>query len=95
VLQQLQADEFDFNHIIGALYTEPRGDIGAHADEMVDITPATDIVSLSLGDAREFVLTKDGAEPVAVVLNAGDLFVLGPETNGSMKHAGCLSRRKQ
>jgi alkylated DNA repair dioxygenase AlkB len=87
VLKQLQEDGFDFNHVIGTLYTEPTDCIGAHADEMVDIEPATDIVSLSLGDSREFVLAKDGTEDVTVVLNAGDLFVLGPETNATMKHA--------
>lgn len=32
-------------------------DIGAHSDRMIDIAPGTDIVSLSLGDAREFVLS--------------------------------------
>ena len=56
VLKQLQAYGFDFNHVIGTLYTEPSDCIGAHADRMVDIEPATDIVSLSLGDSREFVL---------------------------------------
>ena len=87
VLKQLQRDGFDFNHVIGTLYSEPKDDIGAHSDKMVDIEPDTNIVSLSLGDAREFVLTKDDAEDVTVVLHAGDLFVLGPDTNASMKHA--------
>jgi alkylated DNA repair dioxygenase AlkB len=77
-----------FNHIIGTLYTEQKDEIGAHQDKMRDIRANSDIISLSLGDAREFVLTsKDGAEQQRVVLGDGDLFVLGPATNARMKHA--------
>ena len=52
-----------FNHIIGTMYTEQQDGIGAHKDKMKDIREGSDIISLSLGDAREFVLTsEDGAE---------------------------------
>jgi alkylated DNA repair dioxygenase AlkB len=77
-----------FNHIIGTLYTEQKDEIGAHKDKMLDITAGSDIISLSLRDAREFVLTsEDGVEQQRVVLEDGDLFVLGPATNASLKHA--------
>jgi 2OG-Fe(II) oxygenase superfamily len=76
-----------FNHIIGTLYTEQKDEIGAHHDKM-DIRAGSDIISLSLGDVREFVLTsKDGVEQQRVVLEDGDLFVLGPRTNEILKHA--------
>jgi alkylated DNA repair dioxygenase AlkB len=77
-----------FNHIIGTLYTEQKDEIGAHHDKMRDIREGSDIISLSLGDAREFVLTsEDGVEKQRVVLEHGDLFVHGPLTNAQLKHA--------
>jgi alkylated DNA repair dioxygenase AlkB len=77
-----------FNHIIGTLYVEQKDEIGAHHDKMLDIKTGSDIISLSLGDAREFVLTsEDGVEQQRVVLEDGDLFVLGPLTNAQLKHA--------
>jgi alkylated DNA repair dioxygenase AlkB len=77
-----------FNHIIGTLYVEQKDKIGAHSDKMKDIRADSDIISLSLGAAREFVLTSmDGNEKQRVVLEDGDLFVLGPRTNASLKHA--------
>jgi alkylated DNA repair dioxygenase AlkB len=77
-----------FNHIIGTLYKEQKDGIGAHKDKMKDIRAGSDIISISLGDAREFVFTSgDGAEQQRVVLEDGDLFVLGPCTNAQLKHA--------
>jgi alkylated DNA repair dioxygenase AlkB len=77
-----------FNHIIGTLYKEEKDEIGAHHDKMKDIREGSDIISLSLGDKREFVLTsEDGDEKQRVVLEDGDLFVLGPLTNAQLKHA--------
>jgi 2OG-Fe(II) oxygenase superfamily len=55
---------------------------------MLDTREGSNIINLSLGDAREFVLTSvDGNEKTRVVLEDGDLFVLGPRTNASLKHA--------
>jgi alkylated DNA repair dioxygenase AlkB len=77
-----------FDHIIGTMYVEPKDEIGAHHDKMQDIRPGSDINSVSLGDGREFVLTsEEGVEQQRLVLEDGDLFVLGPSTNASLKHA--------
>jgi alkylated DNA repair dioxygenase AlkB len=79
-----------FNHIIGTMYVKQKDEIGAHHDKMTDIRPGSNIISLSLGNAREFVLTsKAGVEQQRVVLEDGDLFVLGPATNANLKHAVC------
>jgi hypothetical protein len=45
---------------------------------MLDIEPATDIVSLTLGDSRESALSKDATEDVTVVLSAKVLQQLKP-----------------
>jgi alkylated DNA repair dioxygenase AlkB len=51
---------------------------------MTDIRPGSDIISLSLGDSREFVLTSEArVEQQRLVLEDGDLFVLGPTSNTS------------
>ena len=85
---QVNDEPAAFNHIIGTLYVEEKDEIGAHHDKTKDIRAGSDIISLSLGDAREFVLTsKDGTEQQRVVLEDGDLFVLGPCTNAQLKHA--------
>jgi alkylated DNA repair dioxygenase AlkB len=77
-----------FNHIIGTLYVEQKDEIGAHHDKVLDIREGSNIISLSLGDARESALTsEDGVEQQRVVLENGDLFVLGPLTNAQLKHA--------
>jgi 2OG-Fe(II) oxygenase superfamily len=76
-----------FNHIIGTLYVEQNDEIGAHKHKMLDIRGCSNIISLSLGDAKEFVLTSEaGDEQQTVVLENGDLFVLGPATNAHLKH---------
>ena len=46
-----------FNHIIGTLYVEQKDEIGAHHDKMKDIREDSNIICLSLGDAREFRIT--------------------------------------
>jgi 2OG-Fe(II) oxygenase superfamily len=63
---------------------------------MLDIRAGSDIISLSLGDAREFVLTSEaGVEQQRVVLEDGDLFVLGPRTNAWLKHAVLPAKDEQ
>jgi alkylated DNA repair dioxygenase AlkB len=76
-----------FNHIIGTLYVEQKDEIGAQHDKMLDIRTCSDIISLSLGDARESVLTSEAGVSSRIVLEDGDLFVLGPRTNAQLKHA--------
>jgi alkylated DNA repair dioxygenase AlkB len=77
-----------FNHTIGTMYVEPKDEVGTHHDNMQDIRPGSDILSVSLGDEREFVLTsEEGVEQQRLVLEDGDLFVLGPATNAALKHA--------
>jgi 2OG-Fe(II) oxygenase superfamily len=77
-----------FNHIIGTLYVEQKDKIGAHSDKMKDIRAGSDIISLSVGDVREFVLTsKDGDGVEQQSLEDGDLFERGPATNARLVHA--------
>lgn len=51
-----QGRTVDFNHVIATLYEKESDEIGAHQDKMHDIEPDTPILSISLGDGREFVL---------------------------------------
>ena len=71
-----------FNHVIATLYRNGNDEIGLHSDKMQDIRPDTPIVSLSMGEQREFVVG-----PERIVLHSGDIFVLGPRTNAAHKHA--------
>jgi alkylated DNA repair dioxygenase AlkB len=88
IIQMLQRDlvycgaPVVFNHVITTLYCDGADEIGLHSDKMKDIRPDTPIVSLSLGEKREFVVG-----PERFVLEPGDIFVLGPRTNAAHKHA--------
>ena len=82
-----------FNQTLGTRYRLEGDGIGYHRDKMKDITAETPIVSLSLGDTREFHLRyyrgeKKWTPPdVVVKLEAGDLFILGPRTNQLVEHS--------
>jgi alkylated DNA repair dioxygenase AlkB len=43
------------NHTILTCYRGADDNIGFHSDKMTDITPKTPIISLSLGEKREFL----------------------------------------
>ena len=75
------------NHMIFTKYEQRKDGIGRHRDHKADITPASPIVLLSFGDSREFVLSdKDEKEIARFVVEAGDVFILGPETNEELWH---------
>ena len=76
-----------FYHVILTLYEEQSDCIGRHQDKLRDIKPASDIVNISLGASRKFELSRDEVATHVEQLEDGDVFVLGPQTNRSMKHA--------
>ena len=76
------------NHVIATLYEDGKDEIGFHSDKAADIAPATPIIILSVGAKREFHLKDIATGSVEVIcLAEGDMFVLGPGTNRTMKHA--------
>jgi len=84
----------DFNHVILTMYETATDNIGLHSDNMLDIEAGTNIYSISLGDKREFRLTRSKEEKGHIeTLESGDLFILGPETNAVFMHE-VLSAKK-
>ena len=78
----------EVNHVIGTLYKDADDYIGYHNDKTEDIAEATPILLLSFGETREFHLRDNATGKVqVVVVKEGDLFILGPKTNDSMKHS--------
>ncbi len=82
------------NHCIGTRYRNGEDNIGYHSDKLKDFVPNTPIVSISLGEAREFHFGRpDPKNPKNTIferafwLQQGDLFVLGPITNELHRHA--------
>lgn len=76
-----------------AIITEYRNgndSIGPHNDKTHDIAEGSYIVSCSLGVARKMNFynnDKASTQPLhKIVLQAGDVFLLGPETNRVMRH---------
>ena len=85
----------DPNHAILTNYRGADDNIGYHSDKIRDITPNTPIISLSFGETREMHLgLPDPKDPKMktttthrVVLEPGDLFILGSKTNVKYRHA--------
>ena len=75
------------DHVILTLYEEQSDCIGRHQDKLRDIMSGSDIVSISLGASREFELSRGEVATHVEQLEDGDVFVLGPQTNRTMKHA--------
>jgi hypothetical protein len=59
VLPAIRVNGLVFDHIILTLYEEQTDYIGRHQDKLRDITPGSDIVSISLGASREFELYRN------------------------------------
>ncbi len=82
------------NHAILTCYRGADDNIGFHSDKPQNIRPGTPIISLSLGEKREFHFgtadPEDNKKTVTThrfVLQSGDLFILGPRTNAAYRHA--------
>jgi alkylated DNA repair dioxygenase AlkB len=83
------------NHAILTCYRGANDNIGFHSDKTRDIALGSPIISLSLGETREFHFGQpDPANPKMqtitthrFVLKSGDLFILGPQTNAAYRHA--------
>ncbi len=90
------------NHSILTCYRDGNDNIGFHSDKMIDITPNSPIISLSLGQDREFHLgqadpndRKATVTTHRMVLSSGDLFILGPRTNALYRHSIVPSAKKE
>ena len=84
----------NINHAILTCYRGADDNIGYHSDKMRDIQRDTPIVSLSLGEEREFHIgrldpkkNQDTITTHRFVLRPGDLFILGPMTNAAYRHS--------
>jgi len=76
------------NHVIGTQYITGDDFIGFHDDKMKDIAKDSLILILSVGERRELHLQdKDGNLVHWFVMEPGSLFILGPKTNGIMRHS--------
>jgi alkylated DNA repair dioxygenase AlkB len=82
------------NHAILTCYRGADDNIGFHSDKTRDIAVGAPIISLSLGETREFHFgmahPEDKMQTITThrfVLKSGDLFILGPQTNAAYRHA--------
>lgn len=80
--------EGDFNHVIVTLYKDGTDGIGFHKDKTQTFTPGSFIVNISIGAPREFHLIEDSTgEITPIVMESGDLFIIGWKTNQKFKHS--------
>ena len=78
-----------FNSVLLNYYRDHRDSMGMHSDDEPELGPNPVIASLSLGDARRFVMKhrqrKDLA-PVRLDLASGSLLLMAGETQHHWKH---------
>jgi alkylated DNA repair dioxygenase AlkB len=82
------------NHAILTCYRGADDNIGFHSDKTRDIAVGAPIISLSLGESREFHFgtahPEDKMQTTTThrfVFKSGDLFILGPKTNVAYRHS--------
>lgn len=81
---------FELNHAVILLYRGAKDRIGLHKDKLLDLNEGAPIVSVSLGQARVYVLQDDLHNPTRrqeITLPHGSLVVLGPKTNQAWYHS--------
>lgn len=84
----IEKGEQDCNHAVVNRYKDGSDHIGYHHDKTRDFTPEAKVCTMSFGTARHFYLKNiETGEIQSIILQPGSLFVLGPETNESWKHA--------
>lgn len=84
-----------FNSVLANLYRNGDDAMGWHADDEPELGPEPAIASLSLGQARRFVLRSraDPAQKLALELPSGSLLVMRGQTQARFQHALPRSRR--
>jgi alkylated DNA repair dioxygenase AlkB len=90
---------FALNHAITTRYRDQEDNIGFHADKIGDIEFRTPIVSVSLGETREFHIARKIIDEVdgkkvekyqfekSFILESGDVFIIGWKTNLLHEHS--------
>ena len=85
---KIAGSPFKLNHCIATCYRDEEDNIGFHSDKIRDIRPGTPIISLSFGEKREFhIRRKSDGTVQPLILEDGDLFVLGALTNELFEHS--------
>lgn len=81
-----------FNSVLLNRYRDGDDGIGWHSDNEPELGPAPVIASLSLGAGRRFLLRRrdDHAKKAEVLLDHGDLLVMGGQTQRLYQH--CLPK---
>ena len=84
-------DELDtpFNSVLANLYRDGRDAMGWHSDDEPELGPQPVIASISLGEARRFLLKhkRDAALRAVYELPHGSLLVMSGETQRHYRHA--------
>lgn len=93
----LFADKYCFNGSLCNWY-EPEHYIGPHSDDTRQLTPNSPIVSISWGCSRKFSLkkknkTNDELQDISLILEDGDLLIMGGECQSTHKHEILKSKK--
>lgn len=79
---------WDFNHSVVLFYKDGDDCIGFHKDKTLDLVDGSPVVSISLGNPRQYVLRDEiftPKEEARMTLAHGALFYLGAATNDKYK----------
>lgn len=76
-----------FNFVLINRYRNGRDSISPHKDDERDLNASSSIGSLSLGQKRCFVFTRQGYSPKKIALENGSLLLIKPPTNRYWLHS--------
>jgi len=86
--QAEKATKQTLNHAVILCYRDGADCIGFHQDKLLDIKKGSDIISVSLGAERPFLLQSPDKKHVQhIILPHGSLFCLGAKTNETWFHS--------
>ncbi len=84
------AAQTELNHVLINRYRHGQDSMGYHADAEPELGPDPVVASLSLGQARRFLLRRHGQKgmpPLALSLGSGSLLVMGGTLQRHYRHA--------
>lgn len=77
-----------FNSCLVGRFDDPKDKIGFHTDQSTGMGKNPYVASLSLGRSRKFKIKRiDSGEKLTIILEHGDLIVMGDQSNVKYKHA--------
>jgi alkylated DNA repair dioxygenase AlkB len=82
-----------FNSVLANAYRDGRDSMGWHRDDERELGPRPVIASVSLGQARRFLIREEGERAVGLTLESGSLLIMKGDFQRRFRHSLPKTRR--